>query len=962
MASSYPEPRYDGIFHCGFVTSPDTEYSEELRMEKFQKGQRWISESEPELGVGVVVDTGPSRVFLLFRVSNTLRQYATGSAPIKRVKFSPGDTIKLHDGSTAVVDTVENRGGMLTYLVGSREIPETELSDTLTFSKPEDRLFIGQVDDNRTFALRHESLRRRHQIRHTPVRGFLGARITLIPHQLYIAREVAQRVLPRVLLADEVGLGKTIEACLVLHRLHRSGRAGRILILVPEPLVHQWFVELLRRFNLLVSIFDEERCLAIESGDVGSNPFLDEQLVLCPISLIAENAARGAQVVEAGWDLIVVDEAHHLAWSSEKPSPEYQIVEALATATPGVILLTATPEQLGAEGHFARLRLLDPGRYSDFAHFQAQRTDYQRTAKVATKLLDGKALTAADLKQLRQLCAANPERLEAALAALKKGDTTARNQLVQELIDQHGPGRVMFRNTRATMKGFPLRRALLAPLAAADLTDERTADHSPSPRRYQLAGDPRLDWLVALLEELNPAKVLLICRTREKVLALDEALRARINLKLALFHEDLTLLQRDRNAAWFAKEDGARILICSEIGSEGRNFQFAHHLVLFDLPDNPGLLEQRIGRLDRIGQTDTISIHVPYPVGSHLETLARWYQEGLNAFEKSLEGERDIIAKLGSKLQRLLAGKGGDLKALIAETRTLHAKIAKELEGGQDRLLQMNSCRPQAASDLIDQIQTFDADRSLDDFLLRVFDHYGVHVEDLSDRTYLAVPANLTTDAFPELPEEGLTLTSDRDKALSREEISFLSWDHPIVTSAIDLLLSSEQGNSAFAIWPGAAEQTIYLEAIYVLEPVAPPALHADRFLAPTPFRIIVDLKGSDVSSEISPNPEELQSGSVFQLLDSARIKRKLLPDMLEKSRALATQRAATISLAAQKNMKALLGQEVERLRDLQKVNDHVRDEEIALHQAQIDELTHHIKEAPVRLDAVRLIWRTPAS
>lgn len=931
-------------------------------MEKFQKGQRWISESEPELGVGVVVDTGPSRVFLLFRVSNTLRQYATGSAPIKRVEFSPGDTIKLHDGSIAVVDTVENREGMLTYLVGAREIPETELSDTLSFSKPEDRLFIGQVDDNSTFALRHESLRRRHQIRHTPVRGFLGARITLIPHQLYIAREVARRVLPRVLLADEVGLGKTIEACLVLHRLHRSGRAGRILILVPEPLVHQWFVELLRRFNLLVSIFDEERCRAIEAGDAGSNPFLDDQLVLCPISLLAENAARGAQVVEAGWDLIVVDEAHHLAWSPDEPSPAYQIVETLAAATPGVILLTATPEQLGAEGHFARLRLLDPDRYSDFAHFQAQRTDYQRTAKVTTKLLEGKALTAADLKLLRVLCAADPERLDVALAALKKGDTNARNQLVQELIDQHGPGRVMFRNTRATMKGFPVRRALLVPLAPADLTAEWTADHSPSPRRYQLAGDPRLDWLVSLLEELNPAKVLLICRTREKVLALDEALRARINLKLALFHEDLTLLQRDRNAAWFAKDDGARILICSEIGSEGRNFQFAHHLVLFDLPDNPGLLEQRIGRLDRIGQTETISVHVPYPAGSHLETLARWYQEGLNAFEKPLEGERDIIAKLGSKLQRLLEGKKGDLKALIAETRTLHAAIAKELEGGQDRLLQMNSCRPQAASDLIDQIQTFDNDRSLDDFLLRVFDHFGVHVEDLSDRTYLAVPANLTTDAFPELPEEGLTLTADREKALSREEISFLSWDHPIVTSAIDLLLGSEQGNSAFAVWPGATEQTIYLEAIYVLEPVAPPDLHADRFLAPTPFRIMVDPKGNDVSGEISPDPDELQSGSVFQLLDNARIKRKLLPDMLEKSRALATQRAAAISQAAQKNMKTLLGQEVERLRALQKVNDHVRDEEIALHQAQIDALTHHIEEAPVRLDAVRLIWRTPAS
>ncbi len=931
-------------------------------MDKYQKGQRWISESEPELGVGVVVDTGPNRVFLLFRVSDTLRQYATESAPIKRVEFQPGDTIKLHDGATAIVDAVETREGMLTYQIGDREIPETELSDTLTFSKPEDRLFIGQVDDNATFSLRHESLRRRHQIRHTPVRGFIGARITLIPHQLTIAREVARRVLPRVLLADEVGLGKTIEACLILHRLHRSGRAGRILILVPEPLVHQWFVELLRRFNLLVSIFDEERCLAIESGEPGANPFLDDQLILCPIGLIADNATRGTQVVEAGWDLIVVDEAHHLAWSPKIASPEYLIVESLAAATPGLILLTATPEQLGAEGHFARLRLLDPDRYGDFFQFQAQRTDYRRTARITTKLLDGKSLTAADGKSLRQLCTANSERLEESLAAIKKGDTAARQTLVQELIDQHGPGRVMFRNTRATMKGFPGRRAILSPLGSADLRAERMADHAEGPRTYQLGTDPRLDWLVNLLEKLNPAKVLLICRTREKVLALDEALRARINMKVSLFHEDLTLLQRDRNAAWFAKEDGARLLICSEIGSEGRNFQFAHHLVLFDLPDNPGLLEQRIGRLDRIGQTETISIHVPYPVGSHLETLARWYHEGLNAIEKPLEGELEVIARIGQRLQRLLKDQGdlADLDSLIAETRTLHTAIAKELEDGEDRLLQLNTCRPLAAADLIDQIRTFDADRSLDDFLLRVFDHFGVQVEDLSDRTYLAIPANLTTDAFPELPEEGLTLTSDRTKALSREEISFLTWDHPIVTSAIDLLLGSEQGNSAFAVWPGGTEQSIYLETIHVLEPIAPPALHADRFLAPTPFRIMVDPKGNDVTGEVTPDPEELQSGSVFQLLDNPRIKRKLLPDMLEKSRLLATERAAAISQAALKSMKTLLSQEVDRLRDLQKVNDHVRDEEIALQQTQIDDLTRHIAEAPLRLDSIRLIWRTP--
>lgn len=932
-------------------------------MPVFQKGQRWVSDSEPELGVGVVVDTKPDRVFLLFPASSTLRQYATGTAPIKRVEFHPGDSIRTHSGEELTVTTVNpDPEGVLIYQCGDRTVPETDLSDTLSFSKPEDRLFIGQVDDPAVFALRHEALRRRHQIRHSPVRGLIGARIDLIPHQLFIAREVASRVQPRVLLADEVGLGKTIEACLVLHRLHRSGRAARILILVPEPLVHQWFVELLRRFNLRVSIFDEERCQSIEAGEPGVNPFLDDQVILCPIPLIAASAIRGRQVTEAGWDLVVVDEAHHLVWSPGAASPEYQIVETLAASTPGLILLTATPEQLGAEGHFARLRLLDPDRYDDFAAFENQRSDYQATAKLASRLLDGKKPTAAELKVLRRLLTANPERLETHIAALKEGSTVARDALIQELLDQHGPGRVVFRNTRSAMKGFPKRKLHLVPLAAADLRTEWEADSAAEPGTYQLAGDPRVEWLITFLQQKRTAKVLLICRTRGKVLALEAALRDRVNLKIALFHEELNLLQRDRNAAWFARDDGAQLLICSEIGSEGRNFQFAHHLVLFDLPDHPGLLEQRIGRLDRIGQTETIAIHVPHPAGSHLETLARWYHDGLNAFEKSLEGEREVMDRFGRRLHELLTARNPakKLDPLISETRTFHAQIVRDLEQGQDRLLQMNSCRPEAAAQIIAQIRAYDQDRQLDEFMLRLFDHYGVHVEDMAERTYLAVPAALTTDAFPELPEEGLTLTCDRTKALSREEISFLTWDHPIVTGAIDLLLGSTQGNSSFALWPGGNEQTIYLETLFVLEPVAPPALHADRFLAPTPFRIVVDPKGGEVSGEVNPDPDALRAGSVFQLLDNGRIKHKLLPAMLEKCRQHAAERATAIIAASLNSMQTLLRGECERLRDLKKVNDHIREEEITLLESQMEDLSKHIQDAPLRLDAVRLIWRVP--
>ena len=148
--------------------------------------------------------------------------------------------------------------GLITYVAGAVEIPEAELADTISFSKPEDRLINGQVDQSEAFQLRHETLQRHSVARKSLVAGFAGGRIDLIPHQLYIASEVANRYLPRVLLADEVGLGKTIEACLILHRLHLT--AGRIVYdPLPESLVHQWFVELLRRFNLWFTLFDAER-------------------------------------------------------------------------------------------------------------------------------------------------------------------------------------------------------------------------------------------------------------------------------------------------------------------------------------------------------------------------------------------------------------------------------------------------------------------------------------------------------------------------------------------------------------------------------------------------------------------------------------------------------------------------------------------------------------------------------
>lgn len=943
---------------------------------RFHPGQRWISVSEPELGLGEVRAVGARTVTLWFEATRETRQYVNDDgAPLRRAAFRVGDAITSRAHGEATVLAVSEREGLRYYGCGDREVCETELSHTLSFSSPLKRLFAGQFDPSPVFDLRLAALMHQFRRRKSNVRGFLGGRIDLLPHQLGIASEVTGRLIPRVLLADEVGLGKTIEACLIVHRLLLTGRAQRVLIVVPETLVHQWFLELLRRFNLWFHIFNEARCSSIEESNPGANPFLDDQLLLCELRLFTDNADRLEQALAAGWDMVVVDEAHHLRWSPGAPSQEYSAVERLGRLSPGLLLLTATPEQLGVASHFARLRLLDPDRFHDLDHFTRETAEYRAVAQLARLLKNGSPLSSDERSRLARILDEPESSVETALA---RNDGSARSAWFDRLLDQHGTGRVMFRNTRATIAGFPARVAHLHPLTAAGagrfkaLADEWIADNDVSADQtgpLSFAHDPRVDWLASLLQSLSPQKVLLICRTQRKAMGIESALRLRTSLPMAAFHEGLTLVQRDRGAAWFADPDGARLLICSEIGSEGRNFQFAHHLVLFDLPLDPALLEQRLGRLDRIGQREEIQVHVPFIQGSHMEVLARWYHAGLNAFEEHLPGARELLEIFEPRLRDLTVRAHRDRKTMPAEldrfiesVRQARGEVATRMEAGRDQLLEWNSFRPALSARLRDDIREQDEDQTLDEFMLSAFDLFFIEVEELAPRTYRIGSAGVLVDDFPGLKADGLTFTRDRQRALLREDLQFLTWDHPLATGALDMLLRSEKGNCGFARWPDADVSALYLDAVYVLECLAPPAVHVDRFLPPTPVRVVVDHRGRDAGGVVMSQALSRQSKPTggHALLDRADIRDTLLPRLVERARLLAEAQTPTIINRARQEMRARLEHETSRLRDLQKVNRTVRDEEIALLAEQQQALERYILEARLRLDAVRLIYRGP--
>ena len=253
--------------------------------EEFQIGQRWYSYPEAELGLGIVKELVDRRIVMIFPATGEERTYAESNAPLSRIIYPVGDQIADDEGLSITVTEHEHSSGCVIYIgqdaYGNEQlIHEASLESSVHFSKPYERLFAGQIDKLSHYELRLETLKHLHNHQQSPAYGLIGPRVQYLPHQFYIAFEVGKRTAPRVLLADEVGLGKTIEAGLILHQQIISGLASRALIVVPDSLVFQWLVEMLRRFNLHFSILDENRC-----ADAEGNPFESVQLALCPLSL-----------------------------------------------------------------------------------------------------------------------------------------------------------------------------------------------------------------------------------------------------------------------------------------------------------------------------------------------------------------------------------------------------------------------------------------------------------------------------------------------------------------------------------------------------------------------------------------------------------------------------------------------------------------------------------------------------
>ncbi len=911
-------------------------------MQQFAIGQRWLSDTETELGLGVLIDVDERSVSILFPKSDETRVYARSNAPLTRIIFNTKDELMDQEGTTWIVESFEDRNGVIRYDVirtledGTEErksLNETRIGATIQLSKPLDRLLASQIDYKEWYDLRIESLLMQANMKSSPLRGMIGSRVGLIPHQLYIAHEVGQRFAPRVLLADEVGLGKTIEAGLIIHQQLKTGRSERILILVPDSLQYQWMIEMRRRFNLQFSLFDLTRTASIKEHDPDLNPFLTEQCIIASVDLMIDHDDLREQAMEAGFDLLVVDEAHHLMWSEEDGGNDrYDLVEELAQQTAGVLLLTATPEQLGVESHFARLRLLDSQRFSSLDRFLDEEEQYQQTAKIAEVLMSDLPLEEAHLAAIEGLLG---HRIE--------DHPEQRFRAIHELLDRHGTGRILFRNTREAIQGFPGRDCQPAPLPAPEnWSKEGKLREQMWPEEAQLDGawmetDPRVSWIMEMLRtQLKHKKVLLIARSGPVVEALENALRIHAGIRTAMFHEGMSLLERDQAAAYFAEDSyGAQILLCSEIGSEGRNFQFASDLILFDLPANPDVLEQRIGRLDRIGQENRIQIHVPYLVGTAQERMFRWYNEALNIFgnisptaqtlqENFIVDLKDcLLTDMGQKFEELL-------EAVVVQREALEA----ELQNGRDRLLEYNSCRPIVAQEIVQALEDYDDNTTLPMFMKRFMASTNIDFDEQSNGTVIIKPTDQMQVQGLTLDEEGMTATFYRDQAQIREDAEYLTLEHPFTESVMEMIGTQGFCSTNVAVLKSAAlpQGSVLLEVWFKVDVVAPKALNLPSSLPQQLVRVLLSEKGQDLSQKIAPEIlkpyiHHLDGNSCRQVVKARR-------DIIEARYAQALDIAKAALPNFKEQAKEVYGNkwqyEIDRLTYLKQFNPSIREDEIA--------------------------------
>jgi SNF2 family DNA or RNA helicase len=552
--------------------------------------------------------TSPRAVWLEYRGTNQWRLLAEAAT---REQLPSANTVTRH-GTPVELETVD----LLDFVSGHQKANLSEF---------EIGLRAGQLATHAGF----------DQLMCLP----LVRDMEILEHQVRTAKTVLRRLRGRALLCDEVGLGKTIEAGLVLSELRMRGLARSILVLAPPALIDQWQGEMRRKFSLELVSHD-----APAFRERGQAAWREFDQVIASIHT-AKREPHRASILARQWDLIVVDEAHHLR---NRATQLWRFASELRKQF--MLLLTATPVQNNLDELFNLVTLLEPGLLRTAKQFQKQFVD--RKDK----------LTPRNVSELHGLLSEVMIRNRRGTVGLQFTRRWARTDRItmhpgEQALYHQVAGFVhahLSQNQGAGALGrmalLSLQMALGSSSQAAAGTLRKLAEHAnlDADMRATLAAmasaaamhedSAKVGRLLEILTEF-PDKMVIFTQ----FLATQEMLAGKLRQaghEVAVFNGSLVRLEKEAAVDRF--RGPARLLLATESGSEGRNLQFAHAICNFDLPWNPMKIEQRIGRLSRIGQTHDVHVFNLVAAGTVEAAVLHLLEAKLNLFELVI-GEIDMI-------------------------------------------------------------------------------------------------------------------------------------------------------------------------------------------------------------------------------------------------------------------------------------------------------------------------------
>ncbi len=721
----------------------------------------------PELGIGRVAALEGRAIVVEFPRSGAKLRLAASTDALVRVDLGPGRPVRITATREETTVTARLQDGSVRLANGriaaSHELWPLELEGALL-----ERLALGDLDEVDDFVTRLDILQLLAIREADGLGSFLGGRIRLFPHQLHVAERASARDPVRWLLADEVGLGKTIEASLILNRLVNAGRVERCLVVAPEALTVQWLGELWRKYHQVFTLLDAQR-LADVARDFGPgfNPFDVHRRAVIALETLTEQSALTNQAVAAGIDLLVVDEAQRLRRPPGHPGePPWRAMAPIAALGRHVLLLSATPLEDDAHGFFRLLQMLRPEEFPEDMSFDA-------------RLALGTPLPPCTSSTRRIDIGGLPPRVGIPIAPDKPAAWQLRDTVEAAVRATAAPHAVARRQ-----KVDRVRRALASGAAlGAVLGPDETALRGQA--EAMDAGDPRIDWLVAQAPRWRDKgeKTLVFVAHRETLEMLRTALSQRAQLASGVFHEELPTARRDTEVARFREPEGPSLLVSTECGGEGRNFEFCRRLVLFDLPWKPSIVEQRIGRLDRIGRripVDVVYFRPPRGIGADVVRLF----EALALFREPLAGLEPQLAHVEGALEEVAVDPSASLsgerfEALVGEAHAARTRIREAAY----QQLHRDPYRAEMAAGILARVPR-ELDALNEEVVVTACIGLGFTIERPRGRRIFAIELGhgALVDGLPGVPGGSSFVGSfDREEAVEEETIDFFASGHPLV-------------------------------------------------------------------------------------------------------------------------------------------------------------------------------------